>query len=151
MISGFGFLRNRNSPRPITGVLRVRERLEAVETPLKSMKKSKKARQKPFRSAMPSPFCPCLLDSRPNSMMRQVFVPALPDAAFLSGLDTPILISRNPSPLRSMSSSFIVGVPFLAYESLLCGRFGQRRGGWRRFPAQDRYRRRGKGLVGIGQ
>ena len=36
----------------MTGAFRVRERFEAVETPLNSTKKSRKARQKPLRSVM---------------------------------------------------------------------------------------------------
>jgi len=41
------------------------------------------------------------------------FVPGFPGTAFLSGLETPMLISRKVSPLRSRSSSFIAGSPSL--------------------------------------
>ena len=51
----FSGLRNRNSPRPRTGEFRVRDRFDAVEMPLKSTKKSKKARQKPLLSAIAPP------------------------------------------------------------------------------------------------
>jgi hypothetical protein len=40
--------RKRNKPRVSSGLPCVRARFEAVETPLNRMKKSKKARQKPF-------------------------------------------------------------------------------------------------------
>jgi hypothetical protein len=51
-VVGFSGLRNRNSPRPSTGVLRVRDRFDAVETPLKRIKKSRNARKKLFFSAV---------------------------------------------------------------------------------------------------
>lgn len=45
-------LRKRKRPRPTTGTLRVRDRLEAVEMPLKRTNQSRNARQRPFLSAM---------------------------------------------------------------------------------------------------
>jgi hypothetical protein len=44
--------RNRNSPFSSTGALRVRDRLDLVDTPLNRTKKSIKARQKLFRGAI---------------------------------------------------------------------------------------------------
>jgi hypothetical protein len=41
-------LRNRKKPRRRTGRVCVRERFEAVDTPLKRMKKSRNARKRPF-------------------------------------------------------------------------------------------------------
>jgi hypothetical protein len=50
-VGGSG-LRNRKSPRLLIGVLRVRDRLETVETPLNRTKKSRKALQKLFFFAL---------------------------------------------------------------------------------------------------
>jgi hypothetical protein len=47
----FSGFRNRKSPRPTTGVLRVRDRFDTVEIPLNRMNQSKNARQKLLRSA----------------------------------------------------------------------------------------------------
>ena len=78
-----------------------------------------------------------------------------------SGLDTPMLMSRKLNPLRSSSSSFMQGslrpfyrpprMPRAVWDSLLCGRFAHHWNFRRGFPAQNRHRCRGQGLIGVSQ
>src|ERR1035437_4066425 len=51
-LPGASGLRNRNNPRPSTGVFRVLDRLDAVETPLNRNKKSRNALRKPLCSVI---------------------------------------------------------------------------------------------------
>jgi hypothetical protein len=106
-------------------VFRVRERFEAVETPLKRTKKSRNARQKLFfsdtgallHSLLDS--SAVLRDARGLQMCRDFranyeldFGPGfLVAACFALGLETPMLISRKPSPLRSISSNRMMPSP----------------------------------------
>lgn len=124
---GFSGLRKRNKPRPRTGVLRVRERFEAVEIPLKRTKKSRNARKKPFfaesisnRSGQAGQSAPLLDGKRglPVAVYSRACSPkagrhhlglgiGLP-GVFLPGLEMPMLMRRNLRPLRSVSSMLMV-------------------------------------------
>ncbi len=117
-------LRKRKRPRVCTGSRRVRERLEAVEIPLKRTKKSQKASKWSRRKRGPmgeergrtESISQCIGDQRAAAgcifcwrggvagYLGCCFFDAGLGAGFLFGLEMPMLMRKKRKPLRSASS-----------------------------------------------